>query len=215
MVVYPLVEESEKSDLNAAVEAHQELSDKVFPKYAVGLIHGRMQKDEKDRVMAAFAVNEINILVSTTVIEVGIDIPNATVMLVEHAERFGLTQLHQLRGRVGRGSGKSYCILVQRNFTDNGNKRLRIMENTYDGFKIADEDMKMRGPGVFFGIQQSGFFKFKIANLITDGKILKEARNAAFTIIKDDPSLQKPDYVELKQHFQKHYQHLLKNMNTA
>ncbi|NHZ86671.1 MAG: DNA helicase RecG, partial [Planctomycetia bacterium] len=130
MVVYPLVEETEKSDLAAAVEAHQELSEKIFPKYKVGLIHGRMKKEEKDMVMESFSNNNINILVSTTVIEVGIDIPNATVMLVEHAERFGLTQLHQLRGRVGRSTHKSYCILVQRNFTDLGNQRLRIMEGT-------------------------------------------------------------------------------------
>ena len=215
MVVYPLVEETEKSDLAAAIEAHHELSEKIFPEYKVGLIHGRMKKEEKDTVMAVFAANEINILVSTTVIEVGIDIPNATVMLVEHAERFGLTQLHQLRGRVGRSSQKSYCILVQRNFTDAGNKRLRIMESTNDGFKIADEDLKMRGPGVFFGIQQSGFFNFKIANLITDGETLKEARKAAFALVKDDQQLQKADNSEIKLHFQKHYQYLLKNMNTA
>jgi ATP-dependent DNA helicase RecG len=215
MVVYPLVEESEKSDLSAAIEAHQELSEKIFPKHNVGLIHGRMKKEEKDKVMAAFAANNINILISTTVIEVGIDIPNATVMLVEHAERFGLTQLHQLRGRVGRSTHKSYCILVQRNFTDTGNKRLQIMESTNDGFKIADEDLKIRGPGVFFGIQQSGFFNFKIANLISDGKILKEARSAAFALIKEDPSLQNSNNVEIKQNFQKHYQYLLKNMNTV
>ncbi len=215
MVVYPLVEETEKSDLAAAVETHQELSKKIFPEYNVGLIHGRMKKEEKDTVMDSFSQNKINILVSTTVIEVGIDIPNATVMLVEHAERFGLTQLHQLRGRVGRSTHKSYCILVQRNFTDTGNKRLRIMESTNDGFKIADEDLKLRGPGVFFGIQQSGFFNFKIANLITDGKIIKEARSAAFTIVKDDPQLQKSDNAEIKNHFQKHYQHLLRNMNTG
>lgn len=215
MVVYPLVEETEKSDLAAAVEAHQELSEKIFPEFKVGLIHGRMKKEEKDMVMESFSNNNINILVSTTVIEVGIDIPNATIMLVEHAERFGLTQLHQLRGRVGRSTHKSYCILVQRNFSDLGNKRLRIMENTNDGFKIADEDLQMRGPGVFFGIQQSGFFNFKIANLISDGKILQDARAAVFALIKDDRSLQKPDNVEIRQHFQKHYQYLLKNMNTA
>ena len=215
MVVYPLVEETEKSDLVAATEAHQELSEKIFPEYKVGLIHGRMKKEDKDTVMESFLLNKINILVSTTVIEVGIDIPNATVMLVEHAERFGLTQLHQLRGRVGRSTHKSYCILVQRNFTDLGNQRLRIMESTNDGFKIADEDLKMRGPGVFFGIQQSGFFNFKIANLISDGKILKEARSAAFALIKDDPSLQKPNNALIKQHFQKHYQYLLKNMSIG
>ncbi len=162
MVVYPLVEETEKSDLAAAVEMHEHLSQKIFPNLKVGLIHGRMKKDEKDGVMDAYARNEIHILISTTVIEVGIDIPNATVMLVEHADRFGLTQLHQLRGRVGRGSEKSYCILVRRNFTDNSKKRLRIMESTTDGFVISDEDLKLRGPGEFFGIRQSGFLKYKI-----------------------------------------------------
>ncbi len=215
MVIYPLVEETEKSDLSAAVEAHEELSNKIFPNLKVGLIHGRMKKEEKDLIMAAFAANDINILVSTTVIEVGIDIPNATVILVEHAERFGLTQLHQLRGRVGRGKRKSYCILVERKFTDTGNKRLKIMEDTLDGFKIADEDLKMRGPGAFFGIQQSGFFNFKIANLFTDGSIIKEARNAAFSLIKDDHSLQNSENAPIKQHFEKHYQHLLKNISIS
>ena len=212
MVVYPLVEESEKSDLAAAVEAHRELSEQVFPKLNVGLIHGRMKKDAKDSIMDSFSKNEINILISTTVIEVGIDIPNSTIMLVEHAERFGLTQLHQLRGRVGRSDKKSYCILVKRNFTENGNKRLKIMENTNDGFKIADEDLIMRGPGVFFGIQQSGFFKFKIANLLTDGKILREARQAAFEIVKNDPKLINSENIVLNEHFKKHYQYLLKDI---
>ena len=174
-----------------------------------------MKKEEKDEVMKSFAKNEINILISTTVIEVGIDVPNATVMIVEHAERFGLTQLHQLRGRVGRSDKKSYCIFVQRNFTENGNQRLKIMESTNDGFKIADEDLKMRGPGVFFGIQQSGFFKFKIADLITDGSILREARKAAFEFVKDDSKLEKPQNKEIKNHFKKHYQYLLKGLNIG
>ena len=126
--------------------------------------------------MSAYERNEIQILVSTTVIEVGIDIPNATVMMIEHADRFGLTQLHQLRGRVGRGKQKSYCILVRRNFTENSKKRLRIMESTNDGFLISDEDLKLRGPGEFFGIRQSGFLKYKIANMVTDGPILRDAR---------------------------------------
>ncbi len=212
MVVYPLVEETEKSDLAAAIEAHQDLSDNIFPEYKVGLIHGRMKKEEKDQVMEAFSRNEINILISTTVIEVGIDIPNATIMLVEHADRFGLTQLHQLRGRVGRSVHKSYCILVQRNFTDTGNQRLRIMENTNDGFKIADEDLKMRGPGVFFGIQQSGFFKFKIANLISDGAIIKEARQAAFELIRSDPQLNNSTNADLINNFKKNYQHIVNNV---
>lgn len=215
MIVYPLVEESEKSDLAAAVEAHRELSEDKFANFKVGLIHGRMNKEDKDAIMTSFAKNEINILVSTTVIEVGIDIPNTTVMIIEHAERFGLTQLHQLRGRVGRSDKKSYCILVQRNYTENGKKRLKIMESTNDGFKIADEDLKMRGPGVFFGIQQSGFFKFKIANLITDGSILRYARQAAFELVKDDPKLEKAKNIEVKNHFKKHYSYLLKGMNIG
>ena len=215
MVVYPLVEETEKSDLAAATEAHQELSENIFLEFKIGLIHGRMKKEEKDIVMAAFVANDIHILVSTTVIEVGIDIPNASVMLVEHAERFGLTQLHQLRGRVGRSVHKSYCILVQRNYTDSGNQRLKIMESTNDGFKIADEDLKMRGPGVFFGIQQSGFFNFKIANLISDGDIIKEARKTAIDLIKIDPNLENSDNEDIKNHFKQNYQHVLNSMGVG
>jgi ATP-dependent DNA helicase RecG len=189
MVIYPLVEESEKSDLFAAVEAHKELDEKIFPDLTVGLIHGRMTAEEKDDVMAQFSKNEISILVSTTVVEVGVDIPNATVMVVEHAERFGLTQLHQLRGRVGRGAEKSYCVLVKRNVTDASRTRLHIMEETNDGFVIADEDLKLRGPGEFFGIKQSGFFKYKIANMVTDGPIIRDARKLAFEIVENDPNL--------------------------
>ncbi len=215
MIVYPLVEESEKSDLAAAVETHEYLSDKVFPDLQVGLMHGRMKREEKDAVMNSFIKNEINILIATTVIEVGIDVPNTTVMIIEHAERFGLTQLHQLRGRVGRSDKKSYCILVERNITENSAQRLKIMESTNDGFKIADEDLKLRGPGVFFGIQQSGFFKFKIADLLTDGKIIRAACKAAFEIISDDPKLEKPENLAIKQHFNQHYHHVLKGSNIG
>ncbi len=188
MVVYPLVEETEKSDLAAATEGFEELQ-KIFKGINVGLIHGRVKKDEKDAIMESYAKNEINILVSTTVIEVGIDIPNASVMLIEHAERFGLTQLHQLRGRVGRGSAKSYCILVERNIKDTSRKRLAIMEKTNDGFIIADEDLKMRGPGKFFSTEQSGFFKHKIADMVTDGPLIRQARKAAQNIANSDPKL--------------------------
>ena len=215
MIVYPLVEESEKSDLAAAVETHKYLSDKVFPDLKVGLMHGRMKREEKDAVMTSFIKNEINILIATTVIEVGIDVPNTTVMIIEHAERFGLTQLHQLRGRVGRSDKKSYCILVERNITENSTQRLKIIESTNDGFKIADEDLKLRGPGVFFGIQQSGFFKFKIADLLTDGKIIRAARRTAFEIISDDPKLEKPENLAIKQHFDQHYHHVLKGSNIG
>ncbi len=188
MVVYPLVEETEKSDLSAASEGYESLQ-KTFKGQNVGLIHGRMKKEDKDSIMDDYAKNEINILVSTTVIEVGIDIPNASVMLIEHAERFGLTQLHQLRGRVGRGSAKSYCILVERKITHTSRKRLRIMEKISNGFIIADEDLKMRGPGKFFSTEQSGFFKYKIADMVTDGPIIRKARKTAQEIIKSDPKL--------------------------
>ena len=215
MVVYPLVEETEKSDLAAAVEMHANLSEKIFPKLKVGLIHGRMKKEEKDGVMDAYAQNEIHILISTTVIEVGIDIPNATVMLIEHADRFGLTQLHQLRGRVGRGSEKSYCILVRRNFTDNSKKRLRIMESTNDGFVISDEDLKIRGPGEFFGIRQSGFLKYKIADMVTDGPILRKARQTAFELVKVDPNLNQPAHEHIRTRFMADYQDKLEQANIS
>ena len=190
IVVYPLVKETEKSDLAAATEGFEKL-EKQFNSLNVGLIHGRIKKADKDGIMESFAKNEINILVATTVIEVGIDVPNASVMLVEHAERFGLTQLHQLRGRVGRGSAKSYCILVERNVTPISRSRLTIMENTNDGFIIADEDLKMRGPGKFFSTEQSGFFRYKIADMVNDGPIIRRARKAAKKIVKMDPLLEK------------------------
>ena len=186
IIVYPLIEETEKSDLAAAEEMYDKLKRNVFKDIKVGLIHGRLEKDLKDEIMSDFSKNKINIIISTTVIEVGIDVPNATVMLIEHAERFGLTQLHQLRGRVGRGSEKSYCILVQRNFTENAIKRLKIMESTNDGFIISDEDLKMRGPGEFFGIKQSGFFNFKIASITSDGDLITNARNTAKEYLEGD-----------------------------
>ena len=215
MVVYPLVKETEKSDLAAAVEMHGELSENVFPELIVGLIHGRMKKDDKDEVMDAYARNDIHILVSTTVIEVGIDIPNATVMLIENADRFGLTQLHQLRGRVGRGSKKSYCILVRRNFTENSKKRLQIMESTSDGFVISDEDLKLRGPGEFFGIRQSGFLKYKIADMVTDGPILRKARQSAFELVKSDPNLNQPEHELIRIRFMNEYQDKLDRANIS
>jgi ATP-dependent DNA helicase RecG len=168
-----------------------------------------MKKEEKDRIMSAFGKNEIQVLVSTTVIEVGIDIPNATVMLIEHADRFGLTQLHQLRGRVGRGANKSYCILVQRKWTENSIKRLKIMEQTSDGFVISDEDLKLRGPGEFFGIRQSGFLTYKIADLVTDGPIIRDARAAAFDMIAEDAHLRKPEHGNIRDRFIRDYRHLL------
>jgi len=205
MIIYPLVEESEKSDLAAATEAFEDLDKTIFPKLNVGLVHGRMKQEEKDDTMDQFAANEISILVSTTVVEVGVNIPNATVMVVEHAERFGLTQLHQLRGRVGRGAEKSYCVLVKRNTTDSSGTRLNIMEETTDGFVIADEDLKFRGPGEFFGLKQSGFFKYKIANMVTDGDIIRKARQAAFELVENDPILIQDNHQLLRQTFISEY----------
>ena len=202
MVVYPLVEETEKSDLAAASEGYESLQD-IFKGINIGLIHGRLKKNEKDAIMESYANNELNILVSTTVIEVGIDISNASVMLIEHAERFGLTQLHQLRGRIGRGSAKSYCILVERNIRDISRKRLAIMEKTNDGFVIADEDLKMRGPGKFFSTEQSGFFKHKIADMVTDGPIIRQAREIAQNIAKADTKLD--DHPLMKERLLKDY----------
>jgi len=215
IVVYPLVEESEKSDLAAAVEAHDELSKIQFSNLSVGLVHGRMVVEEKDEVIKKFEKNEINILVSTTVVEVGIDIPNATVMLVEHAERFGLTQLHQLRGRVGRGANKSYCILVRRGFTETSKNRLTVMENTNDGFVIADEDLKLRGPGEFFGLRQSGFFQFKIADMVQDGPLLRQARSSAFNLIDNDQGLEHEVNKRLREWFITDYASYLGNIKLS
>lgn len=205
MIVYPLVEETEKSDLIAATEMYEELSKNEFSNLEVGLIHGKMEKTEKDSIMNQFSANNINILISTTVIEVGIDVPNSTIMLIEHAERFGLTQLHQLRGRVGRGKNKSFCILVRRSFSENAKKRLNIMEETNDGFIIADEDLKIRGPGEFFGIRQSGYLSFKIANMKTDGSLIQKARKLAKEIIKHDSNLEGRKNIELKNKLYKTY----------
>lgn len=206
-VVYPLIEESEKTDLQAATQGYEYLQ-QVFSDYEVALLHGRMNADEKEEIMRRFEANEIQMLVSTTVIEVGIDVPNATIMLIENAERFGLTQLHQLRGRVGRGAHKSYCILVQRNKGSNNEtaeQRLSIMVETTDGFRIADEDLKIRGPGEMFGTKQSGFPDLKIADFINDKDLLYLARNAAFDLVKKDPTLESDDYSNLKSHFVTHY----------
>ena len=188
IIVFPLVEETKKSDLAAATEGYEKLK-QLFNNVSLGLIHGKMKNSDKERIMENFENNNINILVSTTVIEVGIDVPNASVILIENSERFGLTQLHQLRGRVGRGEAKSYCILVERNVSTNSKKRLEIMENTSNGFIIADEDLKMRGPGKFFSTEQSGYFNYKLADMINDGAIIRKARVCAQKIINDDPKL--------------------------
>jgi len=179
-VVYPLVEESEKMDLRDATRRYEYLRDQVFPKFTVGLLHGRMKPEEKDEVMRRFVSGEIKILVSTTVIEVGVDVSNASVMVVEHSERFGLSQLHQLRGRVGRGAEQSFCLLLaSEKQTEVARERLGIMEETNDGFRIAEKDLELRGPGEILGTRQAGLPEFRIANLVRDLDILQAARKEA------------------------------------
>ena len=179
-IVYPLIEESEKVDLKAATKMFEEIRDKIFPNFKVGLLHGKMKPGEKDDVMRQFVSGEMNILVSTTVIEVGVDVPNASLMVIEHAERFGLSQLHQLRGRVGRGAERSFCVLLTGDKkTAVAKERLGIMEETGDGFRIAEKDLEIRGQGEILGTRQSGIQSFKIANIIRDIEILDEARRAA------------------------------------
>ena len=199
-IVYPLVEESEKLDLRNATQMAEYLGKNVFPDFKVGLLHGRVKSGEKESIMREFTEGRTHILVSTTVIEVGIDIPNASVMVVEHAERFGLSQLHQLRGRIGRGRHPSRCILMAPyRCSEEARVRLRAMERTTDGFQIAEEDLNLRGPGEFFGIRQSGFPDFRVAHIIRDTAILVEARREAFRLIERDPELTQPSHTSLKE----------------
>jgi len=198
-IVYPLVEESEKLDLKDATQMAEHLQTEIFPRFRVGLLHGRMKSDEKEAIMMEFKEGRIQVLVATTVVEVGIDIPNASVMVVEHAERFGLSQLHQLRGRIGRGHYPSKSILLaQYRSSEEAKVRLRTMERTNDGFQIAEEDLALRGPGEFFGIRQSGFPDFRVAHLVRDTPILVEARKEAFRLIQEDPELSQPPHLALK-----------------
>jgi ATP-dependent DNA helicase RecG len=198
-VVYPLVEASEKLDLKDATRMAEHLQKDVFPEFQVSLLHGRMKSDEKEAIMMEFKEGKIKILVATTVIEVGIDIPNASVMVVEHAERFGLSQLHQLRGRIGRGRYPSKCILLaQYRSSEEARVRLQAMARTNDGFQIAEEDLSLRGPGEFFGIRQSGFPDFRVAQLVRDTPILIEARKEAFRLIQEDPELVRPSHSVLR-----------------
>lgn len=225
-IVFPLIEESEKMDLKAATQEYEHLQQKVFFGYRLGLLHGRMKSDEKEEVMLKFKNGEIQILVSTTVIEVGIDVPNATVMLIENAERFGLAQLHQLRGRVGRGEYQSYCILIAnygwfddnkkgkdaielRDEKEHARTRLDTMVQTSDGFKIAEVDLQLRGPGEFFGTRQSGVPELRIANLVEDGELIARARKEAFDCIDRDPQLRQKEHEPIRKKFESEYKEVL------
>jgi ATP-dependent DNA helicase RecG len=201
-MVYPLIQESEASDLKNLVDGfHQVVADFPLPRYHVGMVHGQMKQQDKDEAMRRFQSGESQILVATTVIEVGVDIPNATVMIIENAERFGLSQLHQLRGRVGRGGDQSYCILMTAgNPGIDAKKRISTMVRTTDGFEIAETDLQLRGPGDIQGTQQSGILSLRIADIVKDEKILKAARNLADDIISGDPSLEKKEHECLARH---------------
>ncbi len=206
-VVLPLVEESEKVDLKSAIAAYQELQDQVFPEFRVGLLHGRMTTAEKDTAIQHFRDNQTQILVSTTVVEVGVDVPNATVMLIEHSDRFGLAQLHQLRGRVGRGGAQSFCLLMSNAKTETARQRLQVLEQSQDGFFIAEMDLRFRGPGEVLGMRQSGLPDFALASLVEDQAVLELARTAAETILAEDKTLSQSPALQAELHHR--YQRLL------
>ena len=193
-VICPMVEESEGLEAENVTDYARKLQEILPGEIKVEILHGKMKPKEKNRIMEAFASGEIQVLVSTTVVEVGVNVPNATVMMVENAERFGLAQLHQLRGRVGRGEHQSYCIFIQGNNEENTSKRLKILNESNDGFYIAGEDLKLRGPGDLFGIRQSGLMEFKIGDIYNDSAILTKASEAADEILALDPEL------DLEQH---------------
>lgn len=197
-IVCPLVEENEDLELKAATEYADHLQNNVLKGFSVGLIHGRMKAKDKDDIMRRFANGQINVLVSTTVIEVGVNVPNASLMIIENAERFGLSQLHQLRGRVGRGEWKSYCILFCEGGSDITRQRMKIMTETSDGFKIAEKDLELRGPGEFFGTRQHGLPELKVANLYSDMDLVKKSGQAANDLIMRDPMLENSENAVIK-----------------
>ncbi len=205
-IVYPLVEETEKNDLLAASEGYDDLRRQIFSQFSLGLLHGRLKADEKARLMREFKAGHIHLLVSTTVVEVGIDVPNASVMMIEHAERFGLAQLHQLRGRVGRGATTSYCLLMRsERCSDEGRKRLEVMVAHADGFRIAEADLAIRGPGEVLGTRQSGLPDFRVANLLRDGRILEQARQEAFQLVDNPDFAHGKAYAEVRRELTKRW----------
>lgn len=211
-VVYPLIEESEALDLKSATQGYEGLK-KKFPNYNIALIHGKMPSRQREEIMKKFRSGEIQILVCTTVIEVGVDVPNATLMIITHAERFGLAQLHQLRGRVGRGSRPSKCILLPYKLTEEAKLRLKAIVNYHDGFKVAEEDMKIRGPGELFGVKQSGMPDLKVADLLRDQSLVEKARYEAELILKEDLSLRK--YPKIKEVFDEFWANKIEIFMTA
>jgi ATP-dependent DNA helicase RecG len=215
-VVYPLIEESEKIDLRAATAMAEELQQEVFPECRIGLLHGRLKGDEKERIMQGFLAGDVQILVSTSVIEVGVDVPNATVMLIEHAERFGLAQLHQLRGRVGRSHHQAYCLLMAHfPMSEAAKERLRALTESHDGFVIAERDLEIRGPGEFLGTRQSGLPELRVAHLIRDQRILAEARREAFALVARDSHLALPEHVALRQALMNRWQQNFELMSVG
>lgn len=208
-VICPMVEESESMEAENVIDYSRMLSDELGNDITVGYLHGRMKQQEKDEIMSTFGKNEIQVLVSTTVIEVGIDVPNATVMMIENAERFGLAQLHQLRGRVGRGKYQSYCIFMTASRSEETKERLDILNHSNDGFFIASEDLRLRGPGDLFGIKQSGILDFKIADVFQDASLLKTASEDASKMLSDDPALEKPCHAKLRRYVDGKMQEIL------
>ncbi|MDP2943508.1 MAG: ATP-dependent DNA helicase RecG, partial [Candidatus Omnitrophota bacterium] len=197
-IVYPIIEKGKRENLKAATEMFAKFRDEVFPRFKVGLIHGRLDASEKERVISDFKAGKVQILVSTTIIEVGIDNPSVSVMLIENPERFGLSQLHQLRGRIGRGNQRSYCILLSETESEQAKKRLKALISTTSGFNIAEEDLQIRGPGEFFGIRQHGLPELRYANLVSDVRQLEAARKEAFNLVREDPELYGPKHSLLK-----------------
>ena len=206
-VVLPLVEESEKLDLKSALEEYQHLQDTVFPEFKVGLLHGRLTSAEKDEAITLFRENQTQVLVSTTVVEVGVDVPNASVMLIEHAERFGLSQLHQLRGRVGRGADQSFCLLMSSSKAETARQRLKVLEQSQDGFFISEMDLRFRGPGAVLGTRQSGLPDFALASLVEDQAVLEVAREAAEKVIELDATLER--WALMRSELEYRYQRLM------
>ncbi|MGN7327058.1 MULTISPECIES: ATP-dependent DNA helicase RecG [Bacillus] len=198
-IICPLIEESDKLDVQNAIDVHSMLTEAYRGKWSIGLMHGKLASDEKDQVMRDFTANEVQILVSTTVVEVGVNVPNATIMVIYDADRFGLSQLHQLRGRVGRGEHQSFCILMADPKSETGKERMRIMSETTDGFELSEKDLELRGPGDFFGKKQSGMPEFKVADMVHDYRALETARKDAAELVQSDAFWTDPEYKELRQ----------------